>query len=190
VSEKGDIMSQNSETRIQTEKNILDAFWQLYKMNGFRTTTVKDVIKKAGYNRSTFYDYFVDLEDVLEKIEHSLIPTLDSLPPINLNNKNIGMPVNEFLEVFKIHQEYYMVLLGENGDPKFVSRLKDSIKKTLFSHMKFNDTHTSIHSDFALEYVLSGMIGILLYWLSNSDKITEADVISLISEITPSFMIE
>ena len=100
-------MQKNSETRIQTEKNILEAFWELYKVKGFSHTTVKDVIKKAGYNRSTFYDYYVDLENVLEKIEESVIPSIDTMPPVESMNINIGMPIDQYVEYFKQHKDYY-----------------------------------------------------------------------------------
>jgi hypothetical protein len=178
-------MPQNSETRIQTEKNILEAFWELYKVKGFSHTTVKDVIKKAGYNRSTFYDYFVDLEDVLTKIEESVIPSIDTMPPIESVNMNIGMPIDDYVEFFKQHQEYYVVLLGENGDPRFVSKLKHSIKQSLFNHMPVKEFMDSVQTDYIIEYMLSGMIGILVYWLSNPNELTEYQIISLMKKIMP-----
>jgi len=178
-------MPQNSETRIQTEKNILEAFWELYKVKGFSNTTVKDVIKKAGYNRSTFYDYFVDLEDVLTKIEESVIPSIDTMPPIESENMNIGMPIDDYVEFFKQHQEYYVVLLGENGDPRFVSKLKHSIKQSLFNHMPVKEFMDSVRTDYIIEYMLSGMIGILVYWLSNLNELTEYEIISLMKRIMP-----
>ncbi|HAX03031.1 MAG: hypothetical protein A2Y45_06320 [Tenericutes bacterium GWC2_34_14] len=178
-------MQKNSETRIQTEKNILEAFWELYKVKGFSHTTVKDVIKKAGYNRSTFYDYYVDLENVLEKIEESVIPSIDTMPPVESMNINIGMPIDQYVEYFKQHKDYYVVLLGENGDPRFVSKLKHSIKQSLYNHMPVKEIMESVQTEYILEYTLSGMIGILVYWLSNPDELSEYEIISLMKKIMP-----
>jgi hypothetical protein len=174
-----------SDTRIQTEKNIIDAFWIIYKERGFKNVTVKDVIKKAGYNRSTFYDYFIDLEEVLTKIEESVIPSIENMPPADSFNINIGMPIDEYVDFFKQHQEFYVVLLGENGDPKFSSKIKHSIKQTLLNHLPENNGPLSNHTDYILEYLLSGMIGILVYWLSHPNQLSEYEIISLMREIMP-----
>jgi hypothetical protein len=35
------------------------------------------------------------------------------------------------IEVYEQNNKYYFVLLGENGDPAFASKLKNSIKPTI-----------------------------------------------------------
>ena len=42
----------------QTRQNLMDAFWILYCEKRIEKITVKDIVNKAGYNRSTFYEYF------------------------------------------------------------------------------------------------------------------------------------
>lgn len=177
-------MSQNSESRIQTEENIKRAFWGIFKVKGLKNTTVKDVIKKAGYNRSTFYDYFIDLEDVLSNIEEQVIPTINSLPPGNFLNMNLGIKIDEYIELFKKNKEYYVVLLGENGDTRFASKIKNSVKKSLLSHPHLKNNN-SVNIDYILEYLVSGLIGILIYWLSNPNELNENDIITLIKELMP-----
>jgi len=50
----------------QTKQNIVDAFWELYCEKRIEKITIKDITIKAGYNRSTFYEYFNDSYEVLE----------------------------------------------------------------------------------------------------------------------------
>lgn len=51
-----------------TEKAIVDTFIGLLNEKPLDKITVKDIIDKCGVNRSTFYYYFEDIYDLLNKI--------------------------------------------------------------------------------------------------------------------------
>jgi AcrR family transcriptional regulator len=167
----------------QTKQNLIEAFWYLYCEKGIEKITVREITQKAGYNRGTFYEYFIDVYDVLEQIEQSLIPALDELPPITMPNENIGMPLNIFMKVYEQNSKYYSVLLGDNGDPAFVSKLKNSIKPTLKQAFSENHDIDSIEFDFILEYVLSAMIGIMSYWFRQDKVLPAEDLIALVYDL-------
>lgn len=167
-------MKNNTEIVSKTKQDLIDAFWCLYSKKRIEKITIKEITVKAGYNRSTFYEYFTDIYDVLEQIENSIIPNLDELPPISILNRNNEVGLDMFLKLYEQNEKYYSVLLGDNGDPAFASKLKNSIKpllkKALITEVKFND----LEFDFVLEYILSSMISIMSYWFKN-DKILPAD---------------
>jgi len=62
-------MKKQPELTAQTKENLIEAFWQIYCEKGLGKITVKEITAKAGYNRSTFYEYFTDVYDVLDQIE-------------------------------------------------------------------------------------------------------------------------
>jgi AcrR family transcriptional regulator len=166
-----------------TKQNLIDAFWSLYSEKKIGKITVKEITRKAGYNRGTFYEYFTDVYDVLEQIEQSLIPGLEELPPITMPNHNIGMSLNKFMERYEQNSKYYSVLLGDNGDPAFASKLKNSIKPMLKQALPVNK-FKPIELDFILEYVLSGMIGIMSYWFRQNKVLPSEHLIALIYDLT------
>lgn len=176
-------MKKQPEVTAQTRQNLIDAFWSLYCEKRIEKITVKEITQKAGYNRGTFYEYFVDVYDVLEHIEQSLIPEVSELPPINFMNQRVGMPIDMFLELYERNRKYFAVLLGENGDPAFVSKLKNSTKpiiKKAFS----NDVHVdAAEFDYILEYVLSAMIGIMSYWVRQEQPLPPEELIKLIQDL-------
>ena len=61
------------EMREFTRQAIMDAFWALYRERPIEKISVKEVCDRAGYNRSTFYEYFTDTYSVLEAIEEDLL---------------------------------------------------------------------------------------------------------------------
>jgi len=176
-------MNKQPEVTAQTKQNLIDAFWSLYCEKRIEKITVKEITQKAGYNRGTFYEYFTDIYDVLNQIEESLIPTLDELPPITMADKNIGMPIDIFMKLYEQNSKYYSVLLGDNGDPAFASKLKNSTKPILKQVFSGKHGLNPIELDFILEYVLSAMIGIMSYWFRQSKAVTAEELIALIHDL-------
>lgn len=177
------VMKKQPEITAQTRQNIIDAFWSLYCEKRIEKITVKEITQKAGYNRGTFYEYFTDVYDVLEQIEESLIPSLNELPPIYMPNENMGMPIDMFMALYEQNSKYYSVLLGDNGDPSFASKLKNSTKPVIRKefHEKYNID--PVEFDFILEFVLSAMIGIMSYWFSQDKIMPAEDLISLMYDL-------
>lgn len=176
-------MNKQPEVTAQTRQNLIDAFWSLYCQKRIEKITVKEITQKAGYNRGTFYEYFTDIYDVLEQIEESLIPTLDELPPITMADENIGMPIDIFIKLYEQNSKYYSVLLGDNGDPAFASKLKNSTKPILKQAFSEKYDVNPIEFDFILEYVLSAMIGIMSYWFRQEKVLTAEDLVALIQDL-------
>jgi len=167
----------------QTRQNIMDAFWALYREKTIDKITVKEITHKAGYNRSTFYEYFHDAYDVLDKLEETLIPKLGELPPISVISKDFGLPTDLFMDLFEHNKQYYAVLLSENGDPAFASRLKSVIKPLLMSVFTEPSMPINTTLDYTFEYTLSAMIGILSYWISKPDPLPNDELYALVHQL-------
>ncbi|MCR3760513.1 TetR/AcrR family transcriptional regulator [Clostridium felsineum] len=176
-------MNRKPKVTAQTKQNLIDAFWDLYCEKRIEKITVREITQKAGYNRGTFYEYFTDVYDVIDKIEKSLIPSLDELPPITIAEDDIGMPIDMFMKLYEKNSKYYSVLLGDNGDPAFVSKLKNSTKPILKKAFPEKHDLNPIEFDFILEYVLSAMIGIMSYWFRQDKVLPAEDLITLIHEL-------
>jgi len=176
-------MNKQPEVTAQTKQNLIDAFWSLYCEKRIEKITVKEIAQRAGYNRGTFYEYFTDVYDVLDQIEQSLVPTLDELPPTTKLDHNMNMPFDMFFKQYEQNGEYYSILLGDNGDPAFASKIKNSIKPLIMRAVSEKVDINDIELDFILEYILSAMIGIVGYWF-RMDKILPAkDLIALIYQL-------
>lgn len=111
-------MSKRQAITAQTKQNIIDAFWALYRQNPGAPITVRDIVMRAGYNQSTFYEYFRDVPAVLEALEEMIIPTVDTLPPFVGAAPQVGMPLEQFWGWYQRYAPYYTVLLGEQSDPR------------------------------------------------------------------------
>jgi AcrR family transcriptional regulator len=158
-------MKKQPELTAHTKDNLMEAFWQIYCEKGIKKSTVKAITVKAGYNRSTFYEYFTDVYDILEQIENSLMPGLEGLPPISLTGNSVSsLPIDMFIGMYEKNRKYYIVLLGDNGDSSFQSKIKRSVKEMLKKKLLAQGITDNYELDFTLEFMLSAMIGVLSYW--------------------------
>ena len=178
---KGAVMAKYKEISTQTRQNLIDAFWELYCEKRIEKITVREITTKAGYNRSTFYEYFNDVYDVLKQIEESLLPNIEEMPPLLPTVYNESVPIDSFIKLYSSSSRYYTVLLGDNGDPAFAGKMKNGIKAKLLEQLEANESTMEI--DYTLEYMLSAMIGILTYWFKNNENMSKEDLVKLMYEL-------
>jgi len=72
----GKTMTQESQRVFETKERIRDAFFELYGMKKIERISIKEITDKAQLNRGTFYVYYKDIYDLLEKTEDELIEEL------------------------------------------------------------------------------------------------------------------
>jgi AcrR family transcriptional regulator len=166
-----------------TKQNLIDAFWVLYCQKPLAQITVKEIVARAGYNRSTFYEYFTDVAAVLTAIEDALIPTIDTLPPFAGESYSIGMPIAQFMQLYQQNAKFYLVLLGENGDPAFASKLKNSIKPTILRLYQAHAEYDAVHRDFVVEFMLSALIGVMSYWFRQQQPLSQTQLLALMHQL-------
>ncbi len=164
-----------SDIKKRTKKNLKEAFWQLYEKKEVSKITVKDVTTLAGYNRSTFYEYFKDVYDVLEQLEESLIKK--PLMPFKKSKegKEVESIIMALSEEFERNKRYFSVLLGDNGDPRFRSKVQNKIKPKIREKLEDLGVKDENKINILIEYQVSAMLGIMIYihTSENPPKISE-----------------
>jgi AcrR family transcriptional regulator len=173
-------LNKQPEITERTRQNLIDAFWLLYTQKRIEKITVREVANLAGYNRGTFYEYFRDVYHVLETIEEQSLPTIAEFPPLvdldQLSPEFITSIVDRYREKFY----YYEVLLGDRGDPAFQRQLKDSVKSAVLQALAHKENFNRVEIDLLLEYILSGLIGILIYAFQNRPDLPKEEVVVLL----------
>lgn len=164
-------MAKNPVQVAQTKQNLREAFFSIYKEKRIDKISIKEITDKGGYNRGTFYLYYKDVYDILEQIEGELLDSLDDVSEAMIrfviNPDEYLEDYNQFLEYFKVNNEYISVLLGENGDAYFQSKYKNMLKAHIRKHINMDNSEYSEETiDFSLEFFISGLLGLILYYLS------------------------
>lgn len=170
----------------RTRQNLIDAFWELYKQSPIQKITIQSITLKAGYNRSTFYEYFSDVYDILEYIEQDLIASIESFTlDQNLNQvPQTGIEITTLINLYEKNSEYFSVLLGEHGDPSFQSKLTRSLKPKLKANILQLGIKDCLELDLILDYNIAAMNGILVSWHTQRSKLSLQQFIYLVSNLS------
>lgn len=161
-------MNKHPEITMQTRKNLIDAFWQIYCEKRIEKITVKDITTKAGYNRGTFYEYFTDVYDVLEQIEASVLPNIEKHQNIMME-MNTHLSLKHLTEVYHKNKQYFVVLLGKNGDPAFQEKMKNAYKALVRPSLQSLGVDDYI-LECTLEYAISAIIGVMTYCFTREEN--------------------
>ncbi|MGL5346251.1 MAG: TetR/AcrR family transcriptional regulator [Peptostreptococcaceae bacterium] len=168
-------MGKNSEKVLLTKQNLKIAFWSLYKSKSINKISIKEITDKAGYNRGTFYLYYQDVYHILSEIEDEILYKADMISHIMINllvtKYNNIEDENKLFNFFKENIEYLSILLGDKGDVYFQAKLKSIFKNSIKDHLRIDAIDLPEDTiDFTLEFFISGMIGLILYYFSQNKE--------------------
>lgn len=149
-----------------TKKLLNDSLLDELKENPISRVTVSSLCKRVDMNRSTYYKYFANPYDQLDKMEKRFFSEL-----AKLNRKDPQSHATDFERVRSICEFFYenrkfFLCLSNNCGMGFVAKTYDALKDIVFAqwnaqHYKYRDST----QDFSLTYVLAGSLGILHRWL-------------------------
>ena len=116
----------------RTKKMLTQALTQLMQEKQVKEITVKELTDLADMNRGTFYLYYRDVYDMLEKLEDGMFEALDSIAAMHETDAARQETKPILLDVFRFieeNQEIVRVLLSPHGDINFLHRLYDVIRE-------------------------------------------------------------
>ena len=179
----------HEQMREYTREAIMEAFWTLYREKPIERISVKEITELAGYNRSTFYEYFTDTYSVLEAIEEELLDyARDKLrrelpPPLAVNYPSIELTAEALRPLSDLYSEKgeaFSLLVGERGDPSFQSRYKRMVKAVLFDMMGKPSAKFDVRANIISEYTASAIIGAVSYWYQHREELPPEKYASLL----------
>ncbi len=170
---------QETDSRAKLTKSLIrQAFTGLLQQKPIQHITVKELCQKAGINRSTFYAHYMDIYDLLEKLEedmvedfqHALEPLLagtpDASPATDMEEPSLLGIMTGIYQCLRDNVDICTVTLGEYGDKAFAVRL---LSLGWESCLAAYSNHLWGASPRQLEYfyafVSNGHIGLLQKWL-------------------------
>jgi len=174
-------MKKHPEVTAQTRENLMQAFWGLYAQKKIDGITIQEITDTAGYNRSTFYEYFMDIYDVLDQLEASLLAYLKEEAVNGLAMEHHENFIQGLADLYETKGKYLSVLLGENGDPHFAKRVLDAMRPILMR--TFGMSENDLHSAYVLEFGLSACLSTLTRWYQCNKDLPSTELVGLVHSI-------
>lgn len=163
-----------------TKKIIKSTFIELLEQKDIKKITVSEVCKIADINRATFYRYYLDVYDLLDKIENDFIEELK----MALNNKTkytVSSFSSDLLKVFLDNKELVKTLFNTNSIYFLNGFLEIAYQKCKEKWELDVPNISQENIEYAATFIFNGALGIINYWVKNDfDK--SVDYISNIIE--------
>ena len=140
-------VNQKTNKSENTKRHIVSTFLDLMGEKFWEKITVIEICRKAQITRGTFYQYFGDIYDLLEQLEHALITDLTARLGKVQRSSGPHCRTGEFLTSFNCeppasfliwfefcrdHRDAMMALLDRKyGDTYFVKKLKGILRTSI-----------------------------------------------------------
>ncbi len=143
---------------------IKESFYKIYLNKPLNEIRVSNICNKAHIGRSTFYNYYKNIDAILEEIEKNIIDDMMTIYTeynyIELTSLKENIPAPNFYEMYKYvlkNKEIFNCMLKEKNK-KFIKDSKTSIKTKLESTFKKHIKNKNIVEyacDLCTEYILT-----------------------------------
>lgn len=164
-----------------TKKIIKDTFLNLLEYKDIKKITVSEICKLADINRATFYRYYLDVYDLLDKIQDEFVENLKNASN-NDNEYTVSTFSKELLTIFLENKELVRILFNTNNNLYFLN----DVLSVAYEKCKLKWTSDLPNIDredmeYASVFIFNGALGLINFWVKNEfDK--SVDEISTIIE--------
>ncbi|MDO5294286.1 MAG: TetR/AcrR family transcriptional regulator [bacterium] len=171
----------------KTKQSIRDAFLSLLIEKPIAQITVKELAERANVNRKTFYMYYANIHDILDKTENEIIEQLlDLLKDCRFFDQDFDvyaffLSLNGLIgEDFKLYQQ----LVYANSNTQFFVKVKQIMKSTIMQY--YCDSFPINQEMFQLytEFAASGIMAMYIEWFTINSTMTLEEMAKAAADIT------
>ncbi len=151
----------------RTKKLLTHGLIQLMKEKQVQDITVRELADLVDVNRGTFYLYYRDIFDMLDSIEQELFNQVNQLIAAHKGETVLTHTLPVLKELFHLveeNKELCQVLLGQNGDMKFLKKLSDVVQEA-FRREWLMMKKDEVTFDYSYAFGALGFVGLLRTWL-------------------------
>ncbi|MGX7203730.1 TetR/AcrR family transcriptional regulator [Enterococcus pingfangensis] len=172
-------MNKQPELTEQTKQKFMNSFCDLYSRKSIEKISIQEIATKAGYNRSTFYQYFTDIYDLLDVVENSL---LNEVQASLATKHDSNTEIRDALQCMESEEHFTALkaLLGVYGSGHFLERLKKEIS---FDKLNFPFHENAALSPYLVEFYLATALSLFRLWLQRGKDLPSEEVFALMDNL-------
>lgn len=170
---------------IKTKHAIYKAFVELLNEKDINQITITDVAKRANINRKTFYNYYSDINDVMEEIENLVVAAfIKNIGTVEFTNMADFLTeiFIKFTETVNHDLEFYGLLFKTNNRSFLIVKIVDILKKYVQQRIEETETLDQKRFKVAVDLCIPGIISVYRNWFTNSYDYSIEELSSLLTD--------
>ena len=166
-----------------TKKVIRKCFFTLLKEKPLNKITVKSICEQAQINRTTFYRYYSDSYDLMEKLETELLDSFQSYVR-DISIQGPEQAIEAMMNAVKDNTELYTILISDNADRHYIDKMVSNSYQ--FFQRGFDRRYPQLtpkQRKWLYYYMAQGCISIVLDWVDGGTKEAPKDVARFVTRL-------
>lgn len=174
-------MNKQPEATQKTMQKFLDVFCALYAEKPIEKISVRQITDMAGYNRSTFYQYFSDIYELRDYVENDVLTFItEEFSAGGGDVYDEEAVLENTVSLFDEKGTYLNALLGDYGIIRFQDRLKE--RMMLSSGLKDKFSESELYP-YLLEFHISSLLSLVRLWQKRGRDLSTQELFNMIYKL-------
>lgn len=167
---------QNNKRKKSSQEKIEKIFITLLQTKELKQITVTDICKIAKINRTTFYNNYLDIYDLANKICLRLIQDVHTLYQDERTKKYNSNDFSKILRLIKENQLLFKTYFKLENNPNILLDEEKFQYDTILAKQFYNNQYIDYH----IEFFKAGFNAIVKKWLANGCKESPNEIYQII----------
>ncbi|MGM0901219.1 MAG: TetR/AcrR family transcriptional regulator [Bacillota bacterium] len=186
-------MDQNSVSprKNRTKEHLKLALIDLIKEKGYHSVSVKDIVDRATYNRSTFYIHYLDKMELAEDLLVSMLQGLEEAvaepyaPGQKVYTTKLNPPAFNIISYIYKQRNFFELINCDDTLPGLHLKFPRTILKIYQEKFTFETiNHMPVNMDYFKRYTAYGFYGLIQNWITGGFKETQEEFIREIIDLS------
>lgn len=168
-----------------TMKVIKDTFLELMDEKDINKISISEICKISDINRATFYRYYDNVYDLLDKIEADFVLELKKASEKSDEDYTVASFVNVLLHVFVDNKKLVKVLFNSKNTTQLLNdvlviayvKCKEKWEKDL-------PNLASEDMEYAALFIFNGALGVINFWVKNNFDKDPEEISNIIEQLS------
>lgn len=172
-------MNKQPEITEKTRQTFINVFCDLYCRKPIEKISIQEIANQSGYNRSTFYQYFTDIYELLDCVEERMLKSIKE----EMGGREFSThTIQDALQCLENGEEISVLkaVLGDYGSVHFVERLKREIP---FERLIMDFSTDDVLAPYIIEFYISTLISMFRLWIHRDKDLSSEELIKLIDSL-------
>ena len=164
-------IGRREDRRVRRTRALLEqGLVRLLEEKPLRAITVRELTDLVDINRGTFYLYYRDIYDMVDKLEADYYARFNEVlgrhggKPMD---QRLHLVLSEMFSFMEENKQLIRVLLGEHGDMDFLQKISLDLKERCREDLSSAVRISAAEFEYRYSFASMGILGILRNWLAD-----------------------
>lgn len=158
----------------------------MYAEKPIEKISVSGLTEKAGINRGTFYDHYLDIYDLRDRLENRFMENAVAIVQEVVDlfmTGDVEKMAAMYTPFYTENRQMLDVFLVKRPSDRMRRMIKGRAKESVCRHMGLEMSKLTVQQRYTMEYIAGGQYAMATMWFASGQDLTVDDFIDLIKNL-------